>query len=130
MEFLKNHPFAVQAYFEHSIVLSFAVPKEELEPLIPACLELDTFQDKWAFVTLAMVQTKSLRPKGFPKILGNDFFLLGYRIFVKYQTNKGKRLRGLYILKSETDSKKMPQHQRCLHKRGRNSRYVYRKGDT
>jgi hypothetical protein len=54
-----------------------------------------------------MVQTKSLRPKGFPKFMGNDFFLIGYRIFVRYITKEGKRLRGLYILKSETDKKKM-----------------------
>ena len=54
-----------------------------------------------------MVQTKDLKPKGFPKFMGNDFFLIGYRVFVKYTNNKGKRLRGLYILKSETDSKKM-----------------------
>ena len=54
-----------------------------------------------------MVQTKYLRPKGFPKFMGNDFFLAGYRIFVRYTTNAGKRYRGLYILKSETDKKKM-----------------------
>lgn len=107
MEFLKNHPFAVKAHFERSLVLSFAIPKEELAPLIPPCLELDTFQNKWAFLTIALVQTTALRPKGFPSILGNNFFLIGYRLFVKYTTNKGKKLRGLYILKSETDSKKM-----------------------
>jgi hypothetical protein len=39
--------------------------------------------------------------------MGNDFFLIGYRIFVKYTNTVGKRLRGLYILKSETDQKKM-----------------------
>lgn len=107
MKFLKNHPFAVEAHFESSIVLTFAVNKEQLQNLIPECLELDTFQDKWAFVAVAMVQTKSLRPKGFPTFLGNDFFLIGYRIFVRYTNNKGKKLRGLYILKSETDKKKM-----------------------
>lgn len=107
MKFLKNHPFAVEAHFEKSIVLTFAVPKEELQKFIPECLELDTFQDKWAFIAVAMVQTKKLRPKGFPKFLGNDFFLIGYRIFVRYSSNSGKRLRGLYILKSETDKKKM-----------------------
>lgn len=107
MTFLKNHPFAVEAFFESSIVLTFAVPKEQLERLIPACVELDTFQGKWAFIAVAMVQTSGLRPKGFPKQFGNDFFLIGYRIFVRYLTNAGKRLRGLYILKSETDKKKM-----------------------
>ena len=107
LSFLKNHPFAVEAFFESSFVLTFAVPKIELEPFIPKCLTLDTFNDKWAFIAVAMVQTSGLRPKGFPKILGNDFFLIGYRIFVQYNNNAGKRLRGLYILKSETDKKKM-----------------------
>mgnify|MGYP000158874347 FL=1 len=107
LPFLKNHPFAVEAFFESSLVLTFAVPKEELESLIPECLELDTFNDTFAFVAAAMVQTKDLRPKGLPKLLGNDFFLIGFRIFVRYTTKKGKRLRGLYIIKSETNKKKM-----------------------
>lgn len=105
--FLKNHPFAVEAFFESSIVLTYAVPKEELQSLIPECLELDLLHDKWAFIAVAMVQTKGLKPKGFPDFLGNDFFLIGYRVFVKYTNNAGKRLRGLYILKSETDKRKM-----------------------
>jgi hypothetical protein len=107
LQFLKNHPFAVEAFFKSSIVLTFAIPKEQLQNLIPECLQLDTFNDKWAFVAVAMVQTKDLRPKGFPKFMGNDFFLIGYRIFVRYTTNDSKRLRGLFILKSETDKRKM-----------------------
>jgi len=107
MKFLKNHPFAVSAHFERSTVLTFAVPQDQLLSYIPECLELDTFHDKWAFIAVAMVQTKDLRPKGTPKFLGNDFFLIGYRIFVRYKTSYGKRLRGLYIIKSETNKKKM-----------------------
>jgi len=105
--FLKNHPFAVEAHFENSTVLTFAVHKEQLQALIPECLQLDTFNDTWAFIAVAMVQTKELRPKGFPKFIGNDFFLIGYRIFVRFTNKVGKRLRGLYIIKSETDKKKM-----------------------
>lgn len=107
MNSLKNHPFAVEAFFESSLVLTFAIPKEELQKFIPDCLELDTFQDKWAFIAVAMVQTTGLRPKRFPRFMGNDFFLIGYRIFVRYTNNAGKRLRGLYIIKSETNKKKM-----------------------
>lgn len=107
MKFLKNHPFAVEAFFESSLVLTFAVSKEQLDSIIPECLELDTFQDKWAFIAVAMVQTRDLRPKGFPKFMGNDFFLIGYRIFVRFTNKAGKRLRGLYIIKSETDKRKM-----------------------
>jgi hypothetical protein len=105
--FLKNHPFAIEAFFESSLVFTFAIPKEQIQHLIPECLQLDIFNDKWAFIAVAMVQTKDLRPKGFPKILGSDFFLIGYRIFVRFTNNAGKNLRGLYILKSETNKKRM-----------------------
>lgn len=105
LSFLKKHPFAVEAFFESSIVLTFAFPKEQLVDLIPECLELDTFEEKWGFIAVAMVQTKGMRPKGFPRFLGRDFFLMGYRIFVRYTTSSGRRLRGLYIMKSDTDSR-------------------------
>jgi len=107
LSFLKNHPFAVEAFFESSFVLTFAIPKEQIQHLIPECLRLDTFKDKWAFIAVAMVQTKDLRPKGIPQFFGNDFFLIGYRVFVRFTNKAGKNLRGLYILKSETDKKKM-----------------------
>ena len=107
IEALKNHPFAVKAFFKRSIVLSFAVPKEELISMIPSCLTLDTFQDKYAFIACAFVETRDLRPSFFPRVLGNDFFLVGYRIFVRYRNIKGKNLRGLYILKSQTNKRKM-----------------------
>lgn len=103
LPFLKNHPFAVEAFFSTSIVLTFAIPKEDIKHLIPECLETDVYNDKWAFVAIAFVQTKNLRPKGFPTVLGNNFFLAGYRIFVRYTNANGKTLRGLYILQSQTD---------------------------
>lgn len=104
---LKNHPFAVETFFKSSIVLTYAVAKEELAPLIPECLALDTFNDKYAFIAIALVDTKNLRPKGLPEFIGNDFFLIGCRIFVRYTNNIGKQLRGLYILQSETNKNKM-----------------------
>ena len=116
LPFLKQHPFPVTAFFDYSLVFSFAIPKEELENKIPQCLELDTFEvvddangnlKSYGFVAVAMVKTKELRPKGFPKFMGNNFFLIGYRIFVNYINSEGKKLRGLYILKSETDKFKM-----------------------
>lgn len=105
--FLKDHPFAVKAFFESSLVLTFAAPKEELKKLIPECLEPDVFDEKFGFIAAALVQTEELRPKGLPKIFGKSFFLIGYRVFVRYTNPDGKRMRGLYILKSETDKKQM-----------------------
>lgn len=105
--FLKNHPFAVQAFFEWSLVLTFAAPARELEGHIPECLALDTFDNRVGFIAVAMVEAKKLRPQGFPAFLGNDFFLIGYRIFVRYTTRSGRRLRGLYIVRSETNRRLM-----------------------
>ncbi len=104
---LKDHPFPVETFFENSLVLTYAVAKGELEKFIPQCLELDTFNDKWAFLAVALVKTRKLRPKGFPEFTGNDFILIGYRVFVTYTNTKGKKMRGLYILKSQTNKKKM-----------------------
>lgn len=102
--FLKNHPFAVEAFFETSLVLTYAVPVQALASRIPAGLQLDTLHNTWGFIAVAMVRTKHLRPKGFSRFIGHDFFLTGYRIFVTTRTRQGKHLRGLYILRSETDS--------------------------
>jgi len=107
LAWLQTHPFAVEAYFEHSLVLTFAVPKAELQALLPAPLVVDSFDDDWGFIAVAMVQTQNLRPQGFPRWLGQDFFLLGYRAFVRYADARGKRLRGLYILRSETNRRRM-----------------------
>lgn len=107
LDSLKDHPFAVESFFETSLVLTYAVDKDELLTFIPECLSLDTFEDKWAFLAVAMVKTRALRPKGFPEFLGNDFILTGYRIFVRYTTSEGKNIRGLFIIRSETDKSKM-----------------------
>ncbi|RYY53117.1 MAG: hypothetical protein EOO09_19105 [Chitinophagaceae bacterium] len=106
-ESLRSHPFAVNAFFNHSLVLTYALPVEDILPLIPAPLEPDLFHGKWGFVAAAFVQTSALRPKGFPVWMGNDFLLAGYRVFVRYRNLAGHRLRGLYILASQTDSARM-----------------------
>ena len=102
-----HHPFGVEALLSRTTVLTYAAPVAELQRLLPECLTLDTLDGEWGFVAVALVQTRQLRPQGLPAWLGNDFFLIGYRVFVRYTTAAGKRLRGLYILRSETDQRRM-----------------------
>lgn len=102
---LKRHPFPVAAWFDRVVALSFAFPEEVLRPLVPQGLAIDAF-DGLGFVTVAMVWTKDLRPAALPTIFGQDFFLAGYRIFTRLN-DKGRRLRGLKILHSETDRRRM-----------------------
>jgi uncharacterized membrane protein YphA (DoxX/SURF4 family)/uncharacterized protein YqjF (DUF2071 family) len=99
---LQRHPLPVRARFEHCLVLTYALPRGVLEPLLPPGLTLDTRGD-WGFAAVAMVQTRGLRPTFLPRRCGQDFFLAGYRLFVKYRTPQGRTLRGLYILRSDAD---------------------------
>ena len=39
---LKRHPLPVQAWFRHSLVLTYAFPRNLLQPLLPPGLELAT----------------------------------------------------------------------------------------
>ena len=103
---LKRHPISVTAFFRHSLVLTYALPRQILEPLLPPGLVLDTHKG-FGFVAIAMVQTESLRPAFCPQLLGQDFFLSGYRIFARCRTTAGRALRGLRILRSDTNRRLM-----------------------
>lgn len=103
---LKRHPFPVVAWFDRVVAVSFAFPAEVLRPLAPEPLEIDT-HDGWGFVTVALVWTRELRIAGLPRFLGQDFFLAGYRVFTRLRDEDGRRLRGLKILRSETDKARM-----------------------
>lgn len=103
---LKRHPFSMEAHFGFVFVLTYAFPKEILAPLLAPGLVLDTYRN-FGFVAVAAVQTNKMRPRGFPDFISQDYLLLGYRIFVRYKTHEGRNLRGLRILRSETDSSSM-----------------------
>jgi hypothetical protein len=113
----------MRAHFDHVLVLTYAVPQETLQPLIPPGLALDTYSG-FGFLAIAMVQTRQMRPSFAPAGLGKDFFLTGYRIFTRYRTRSGRTLRGLRILRSDTDSSLMVRWGNRL------THYAYRKADV
>lgn len=106
LHWLKRHPIPVRAFFRHCLVLTYAFPERTLRPLLPPGLTLDTCRGL-GFLAVAMVQTEGLRPVGAPAALGQDFFLTGYRIFSRFRNRKGRSLRGLRILRSDTDKRRM-----------------------
>jgi hypothetical protein len=103
---LRRHPLPVQAWFQHSLVLTYALPEKILLPLLPPGLILDVFEG-FGFLAVAMVQTQNLRPAFLPRILGQDFILAGYRIFARFPAAKGRTLRGLRILRSDANRRAM-----------------------
>jgi len=99
---LQRHALPIKAHFRSSLVLAYAVPAPVLRPLLPAGLALDTYGN-FGFLAIALVETRDLRPSFVPARLGMSFFLSGYRIFTRYQTTAGRTLRGLRILRSDTN---------------------------
>jgi uncharacterized protein YqjF (DUF2071 family) len=120
---LKRHLIPISAHFDHVLVLTYAFPGELLAPLVPRGLDLDTF-DRYGFVAIATVQTRALRPSFLPEALGMNFFLAGYRIFTKLKTADGRLLRGLKILRSDTDRQSMVRWGNLL------THYGYQKADV
>jgi len=104
LHLLKRHPIPVVATFRHALVLTYAFPPEVLRPLLPEGLELDMGRGH-GFLAVALVQTEGLRPSLLPAAMGRNFFLSGYRIFTRLKG--GQSLRGLRILRSDTDRRAM-----------------------
>jgi uncharacterized protein YqjF (DUF2071 family) len=99
---LRRHPFGVEAFFRRSLVVTYAAPASVLAPLAGPGLEIDAY-DGQGFLAIAMVETRNLRPKGLPAWMGRDFFLSGYRVFTRFVRPGKQTLRGLRILRSDTD---------------------------
>ena len=104
---LQRHPAPITCRFEHCLVLTWALPAATLEPLVPSGLTLDTYYQRWGFLVIALVQTRSLRPAFLPAWAGRDYALTGYRIFVRHRDPAGRTRRGLHILRSDTDKLSM-----------------------
>lgn len=103
---LKRHPIPIEAHFRTSLVLTYAFPAEVLAPLLPPGLRLYELRGL-GFLAIALVDTQGLRPRGFPKALGCDFFLAAYRIFSEFTTAEGRTLKGLKILRSYANRRRM-----------------------
>jgi hypothetical protein len=103
---LQRHTLPIRAHLDSSLVLAYALPAPVLQPFLPPGLTLDTYGE-FAFLAIALVQTRRLRPAFLPAAFGIDFRLSGYRIFTRYKTLAGRSLRGLRILRSDTDRRSM-----------------------
>jgi hypothetical protein len=82
------------------VALTYAFPREQLEPLVPPGLELDTLRGL-GFAAVALVRVERLRPAFAPQPVSVSAYMAGYRVFVRADTS----LRGLRIVRSETDSR-------------------------
>lgn len=103
---IKRHSIPIRAQFEFVLVLTYAVPAQSLATFLTPGLQLDEWNG-YGFLAVAFVQTNHLRPAVLPSCLGLSFFLIGYRVFCRYPGRNGRNLRGLRIIRSDTNRKGM-----------------------
>jgi Uncharacterized conserved protein (COG2071) len=106
LHLLKRHPLSVQAHFDFVLSITYALPPATLLKFLPPGLRLDEWNGL-GFVAAAFVQTRGLRPVLFPEFAGRSYFFGGYRVFCRFVTKNGNELRGLKIIRSDTDKKIM-----------------------
>ncbi len=124
---LQRHALPIRAHLESALVITYAVPPPVLEAYLAPGLTLDTYANS-AFLAIALVQTRNLRPAFLPAAFGIDFCLSGYRMFTRYRTSAGRSLRGLAILRSDTDRPAMQWFGNLLtHYRYQRSRWLVRR---
>jgi hypothetical protein len=106
LHLLKRHPLSVRAHFEFVLSITFALPVAVVARFIPSGLGVDEWNG-FGFLAAAFVQTRGLRPALFPAFMGEDYFFAGYRVFCRYVTAGSRELRGLRIIRSDTDKRLM-----------------------
>ncbi|MBV9845638.1 MAG: DUF2071 domain-containing protein, partial [Kutzneria sp.] len=103
---IRHHPLPMRTHFTHSLVLAYALPPDRVAPL-SAGLDLDTYLapdgKRHAFVAVALVALTKLRPAFLPGRLGISSVMAGYRVLTRLPTPGGRTMRGLRILRSDTD---------------------------
>jgi hypothetical protein len=106
LHLLKRHPLSVRAHFDFVLSVTYALPAPKLSGFLSAGLRVDEWNG-FGFLAAAFVQTRGLRPVLFPKFAGRSYFFAGYRVFCRYLTADGRDLRGLKIIRSDTDKRLM-----------------------
>ncbi len=89
-------------------MITYALPPEQVQPLLPAGLDLEIYRspygERHALVAVALVSLRHLRLPGLPRMMGLRTIMTGYRVFARYQTPGGRILRGLRHLRNDADS--------------------------
>ena len=96
-------PFAANTIWEQAICVNVRMLPEALRPLIPGQFELDLY-DGHAFVSLTASRLKNFGVGKLPAAARMNFYQATYRAHVTFTDFRGRRIRGCYFVRSETNS--------------------------
>jgi uncharacterized protein YqjF (DUF2071 family) len=99
-------PFDTQTTWAEAVAVNVSVAPAALRPLVPDVFDLDLYQGR-AFVSLTASRLKDFGAGWLPRALRMNFYQATYRAHVTYTDFRGRRTRGCYFVRSETNSRLM-----------------------
>jgi hypothetical protein len=99
-------PFDANTVWAEAVAVNYHIDPAVLRPLVPSAFDLDLYAGK-AFVSLTASRLKDFGVGWLPGALRMNFYQATYRAHVAYTDFRGRRLRGCYFVRSETNSRLM-----------------------
>jgi uncharacterized protein YqjF (DUF2071 family) len=99
-------PFDANTVWAEAVAVNYRLDPAALRPLVPPVFDLDLYAGK-AFVSLTASRLKDFGVGWVPAALRMNFYQATYRAHVTYTDFRGRRMRGCYFVRSETNSRLM-----------------------
>jgi uncharacterized protein YqjF (DUF2071 family) len=99
-------PFDANTVWAEAVCVNYRLDPAALRPLVPEVFDLDLHAGR-AWVTLTASRLKDFGVGWLPAAVRMNFYQATYRAHVAYTDFRGRRLRGCYFVRSETNSRLM-----------------------
>ena len=96
-------PFTVETVWRECLCFNYLVEPAVLRSLVPAVFELVTIAGR-AIVSVAAASLTSMRPRGLPDLVGQNFCHITYRAVVRFKHAAGQVRTGYDFIASMTNS--------------------------
>jgi hypothetical protein len=96
-------PFEANTVWAEAVCINIRLDPAALRPLVPHYFELD-LHDGYAYVSLTASRLKNFGAGAVPNVLRTNFYQATYRAHVTYTDFRGRRTRGCYFVRSDTNS--------------------------
>jgi hypothetical protein len=92
-----------EAMFRDNIYLVFSIEPPLLRPLVPEPFQLDVCNER-ALISVTINSVKNIRLAWLPAMMGVNYYDVIYRAHVYYIDHEGRKRRGVYFLRTDSNS--------------------------
>jgi Uncharacterized conserved protein (COG2071) len=96
-------PFETNTIWAEAVCVNIRVRPESLRQLVPPSFDLDLYQE-WGFISLTASRLREFGVGLLPRALRMNFYQATYRAHVTFTDFRGRKLRGCFFVRSETNS--------------------------